>query len=178
MTDKVLSIEIKDGQALTPLEQDAIARLFHAAFDEDYQPYQQIFIDPTHILGKVAGQLVSHALWITRWLELKGQGRLRAAYVEAVASDPEFRRRGFATQVMQRLAEEIQDFHLGALSPAETSLYTRLGWEYWQGPLYTRKDGEWILIPDESAMILRTRNTPPLDLQTSISIEWRPGEVW
>ena len=178
MTDNILSIEIKDEQALTPLEQDAIARLFRAAFEEDYKPYQQVFLHPTHILGKVAGQLVSHALWITRWLEFKDQRKLRTAYVEAVATDPEYRGRRFATQIMQRLAEEIQDFPLGALSPAETSLYARLGWEYWQGPLYTRKHGEWILIPDESAMILRTRNTPVLNLHAPLSIEWRPGEVW
>jgi GNAT superfamily N-acetyltransferase len=178
MKDQTLSIEIISGETLTQGEQDAIARLFRAAFEEDFRPYQQVFVDPTHVLGKLAGELVSHALWITRWLELKGRGKLRTAYVEAVATDPECQGRGYATHVMQRLAEQIQDYQVGALSPAETSLYTRLGWEYWQGPLYARKRGEWILVPDESVMILRTQNTPALDLQTPLSIEWRPGEVW
>jgi len=62
MTGTHLSIEIKPGVALTPQEQEAIANLFKAAFEEDYRPFQEVFIDPIHILGKVGGRLVSHAL--------------------------------------------------------------------------------------------------------------------
>ncbi len=178
MADKVLSIEIKPEKALTLEEQEAIALLFRAAFEEDYRPFQEVFINPTHILGKVGGSLVSHALWITRWLELRGQPRLRTAYVEAVMTYDVYRGNGYATLVMQHLAAEIQDYDLGALSPADTSLYARLGWEFWQGPLYGRKNREWIPIPDERVMILRTANTARLDLQAPLSIEWRDGEVW
>ena len=126
MTGTHLSIEIKPGAALTPQEQEAIAKLFRAAFEEDYRPFQEVFIDPTHILGKVGGRLVSHALWITRWLELQGQPQMRTAYVEAVATDQAYRKNGFASVVMQQLATQIQGYELGALSPADTSLYARL----------------------------------------------------
>lgn len=173
-----LSIEIKPGDALSPQEQEAIANLFMAAFEEAYQPFQEVFIEPTHILGSVDGRLVSHALWITRWLEPQGQPPLRTAYVEAVATDQATRGKGYATQIMTCLAAHIQDYALGALSPADTSLYARLGWKVWLGPLFGRKDGEWIPIPGERAMILNTRNTPKLDLHTPLSIEWRAGEVW
>jgi aminoglycoside 2'-N-acetyltransferase I len=178
MTGTPLSIEIKPGAALTPQEQEAIANLFRAAFEEEYQPFQAVFIDPIHILGKVGGRLVSHALWVTRWLELQGRAPLRTAYIEAVATDQAYRGKGYATQIMACLADQIQDFELGALSPADTSLYTRLGWEFWQGPLFGRKDGVWIPIPGERAMILRTANTPLIDLRAPLSIEWREGEVW
>jgi hypothetical protein len=32
--------------------------------------------------------------------------------------------------------------------------------------------------PDEAIMILRTAQTPPLDLNLLITAEWREGEVW
>lgn len=178
MADQVLSIEIKPGKALTLEEQEAIALLFRAAFEEDYRPFQEVFINPTHILGKVGGSLVSHALWVTRWLGLRYQPRLRTAYVEAVMTDELYRGNGFATLVMQHLVAQIQDYDLVALSPGDTSLYARLGWAFWKGPLYGRKNREWVPTPGERVMILRTPNTPRLDLQAPLSIEWRDGEVW
>ena len=178
MAIETLSIEIKPGYSLSIEEHKAIAVLFRQAFDEDYGPYQDAFKDPIHILGKIEDRLISHALWITRWLQLEGHLLLRTAYIEAVATDSAYRRRGYATVIMQTLAEQIQDYNLGALSPAETSLYSRLGWEFWHGPLYARRDGKWVFVKDEKAMILRTSKTPPLDLQLPLSIEWRPGEVW
>lgn len=172
------SILMKSGDELTQEEKIAVADLFVAAFEEEYLPFQQVFNNPVHILGMVAGNLVSHALWITRWLEIKGQPVMRTAYVEAVATDHAYRGLGYATQIMQYLAKQIQDYDLGALSPADTSLYARLGWEYWQGPLYARKDATWVPIPDEQVMVLRTLNSPLLDLGAPLSVEWRPGEVW
>ena len=104
---------------------------------------------------------------------------MRTAYVEGVATDEHHRSQGFATVVMERLATEIKDFEIGGLSPAETSLYTRLGWEYWRGPLFHRKDNLVIRDPaDEEMMILRLPKTPDLDLTLPISVEWREGEVW
>jgi hypothetical protein len=79
---------------------------------------------------------------------------------------------------MRRLGQEIQDYDIGALSPADTSLYKRLGWEYWQGSLYARKQGRLIPIPGETAMVLRTSSTLPLNIHAPLSIEWREGEVW
>lgn len=178
MAVETLLIETRPGDGLSQDETEAFEALFNQAFEEDYQPYKDVFKDPIHILGKLDGRLVSHALWVTRWLKVKDQPMLRTAYVEAVATDADYRRLGYATQIMQTLAKEIQGYDLGALSPADTSLYARLGWEFWQGPLYARKDGDWVLERGESAMILRTPKTPALDLHTPISIEWRPGEVW
>jgi len=40
--------------------------------------------------------------------------------------------------VMQRLAGAIADFDLGGLCPAETTVYTQLGWVFWRGPLSIR----------------------------------------
>jgi aminoglycoside 2'-N-acetyltransferase I len=173
-----LSIEIKGGDALSLDEYTAVLTLCSDAFEEEMEPYFRTFSHPIHVLAVLDGKLISHALWITRWLQLGDFPLLRTAYVEAVATDESFRRHGYSSHVLSRLQREIQDYDIGALSPAETSLYERLGWEYWQGPLYARKDDELILLPDETAMILRTSNTPALNIQAPLSIEWREGEIW
>ena len=178
MAVETLSIVIRPGNELSHEEREAFTALFIQAFEEDYKPYQEVFTDPIHVLGKIEDKLVSNALWITRWVKLKDQPKMRTAYIEAVATAPTYRGHGYATLIMQTLMEQIQDYTLGALSSADTSLYARLGWEYWQGPLYARKGGEWVLEAGEQAMILRTPNTPTLNLQSPLSIEWRPGEVW
>jgi hypothetical protein len=66
----------------------------------------------THVLGRNNGKLVSHAAWITRWLQIGSGAALRTAYVEAVATEPTCERRGFATTVMRRLQECIIDFEV------------------------------------------------------------------
>ena len=177
MNHKV-SIEVKPGNALSQNEIHEIVDLCSQAFECDYLSFLDVFDDPIHVLAKPDGVLVSHALWITRWLEIKDLPRLRTAYVEGVATHEIYRGEGYAAAVVKRLVGEIQDYDISALSPADTTLYARLGWEYWQGPLYARKDGDWIHVPEETAMILRTPETPRLEFQAPLSIEWREGEVW
>lgn len=177
MTGK-LSIDLKSGEALSQDEINEILTLCSNAFEEDFKPFLQTFTQPIHVVAKLGTKLVSHALWITRWLQAGDSPLLRTAYVEAVATERSYRRRGYATLVMARLGQEIQSYEIGALSPAETSLYTRQGWEYWQGPLYARKEGRLIPIPGETAMILRTPKTPAMNTRAPLSIEWREKEVW
>jgi aminoglycoside 2'-N-acetyltransferase I len=196
MSDR-LHIEVVSGKFLSDAARGDIVSLCNRAYEDDLGALFDTFVDATHVLGLYAGSLTSHAMWVTRWLQpgsgppctcrpspfgrrTKGTGqvRLRTAYVEMVATEPEHRRRGFATEVMKRLAEAIADFELGALCPAEPELYARLGWVFWRGPLFIRTPGEPLSTPDESVMILRLSNTPPLDLDAPLSAEWRPGELW
>ena len=173
-----LDLLVVAGRSLRKDDYAAVLDLCSLAFEEDYEPYLQTFDDPVHVLGTINGKLVSHALWITRWLEVEDGPLLRTAYVEGVATDAQFRGRGYATAVMQRLMAEIQDYDIGGLSPADTTLYSRLGWEFWQGPLFTRVKNGWQPDPEERVMILRLPATPDLDLHLPLSIEWREEEVW
>ena len=104
---------------------------------------------------------------------------MRTAYVEAVATDHPYRRRGYASMVMKRLAKEIIEYDLGGLSPSEPRFYQKLGWELWQGPLFIRKGDELLPSPEEEqVMILRLPGTPEFDLRAPLSAEWREGELW
>jgi aminoglycoside 2'-N-acetyltransferase I len=104
---------------------------------------------------------------------------MRTAYVEAVATEAEYRKRGFASMVMERLVGEIQDYELAALSPFSVDYYERLGWELWHGPLFIRVEDELMpSIDGEEVMVFRLPKTPVLDLNAPLSAEWREGELW
>ncbi len=156
----------------------AILTLCTRAYDVDSADDFVNFPDATHVLARINTHIVSHALWVTRWLQIETAPLLRTAYVEAVATEPVYQGQGLATSVMRRLQESIVDCDIGALSPARYGLYTRLGWEVWRGPLFTRTDHGLVATPDEEVMIFRLPRTPALDLDARLSVEWRSGEVW
>lgn len=163
---------------MPPRLYDEIVALCTRAYEEDLAALMATFHGSVHVLGKEAGQLVSHALWVTRWLQVGSSPPLRTAFIEAVATDRDCRRRGYAGEAMQRIAAEIEAFELAALSPFDAAWYTRLGWERWHGSLFIRTDVGLVPTPDEEVMVLRLPRTPPLDLDAPLSAEWREGELW
>jgi aminoglycoside 2'-N-acetyltransferase I len=79
---------------------------------------------------------------------------------------------------MQRVAAGIGSYELGALSPARQSIYKRLGWDTWQGPLSIRTDDGLLATPGDEVMALRLAQTPRLDVTQPLTAEWREGELW
>lgn len=179
--DENLKLEVIPAEQLASeqvAEIHALCNRAYAIYDVDLEPIFQTFTDATHVIGWRGPAMVSHAMWVTRWLQPGDQPPLRTAYVEMVATEPQLQGRGFASAVMRRLASAIHDFELGGLSPAEPMLYTNLGWVFWQGPLFIRTQESLLSTPDESIMILRLPKTPALDLTLPMSAEWREGELW
>jgi aminoglycoside 2'-N-acetyltransferase I len=174
-----LAIDLRPTAQLQPAELDELRALCAMAYDEDFSHYFEEVGPGVHLIGRLDGQLVAHAMWVTRMLAIAGCGPLRTAYVEAVATRPAFRRRGFAGALLARLAREIGSYDLAALSPSGEGLYQRQGWLPWRGPLFIRDEGRLIPTPDERVMILRLPGTPAdLDLDAAMSAEWRRGELW
>lgn len=179
MTDETLSIQVIKNEDLSENEYSEIVKLCTRAFREDYKPFLKVFPSATHVLGRYRGLLVSHALWVTRWLQYASLPPFRTAYVEAVATDDSYRHRGFATLIMRRLAEEIRDYDLGGLSASRHGFYARLGWQLWRGPLFIRtREGSIPTLNEHDVMILFLPNTPAIDLDAPLSAEWREGELW
>jgi len=165
--------------ALSERTGDELRALCAEAYDEDVSQYFSDIGPGVHLLGWLGDQLVSHAMWVTRTLYLDGGIPLRAAYVELVATPVKLQRRGFASQLLKRLEQEIQDYDLGALSPSDPMFYGSLGWEMWRGPLLVRTADGVEATPDEAVMVLRLPATPErLDLNGSLTVDGRPGEVW
>lgn len=180
----MLDIRLVRGVDLAPDLRESVYALCEQAYGEDLRPLFATFAGPTHLLGFVDNTLASHALWVTRWLQPGDGPLLRTAYVEMVATGPRFQGSGYATALMRRLAGALAatstaaGYDLGGLSPAETTLYSRLGWLFWRGPLFIRAPQGPVPTPDDGVMILCLPQTPPLDLDQPLSAEWRAGELW
>lgn len=183
-TDPPLRLAAVAGEALDRAARAEIIHLCDAAYEGDFSRLFELLPGSFHVLARDdEGALVSHAAWVTRWLQPHEQAPLRTAYVEAVATAPDHQRRGFATAVLRAVAEVLAaepKWELGALSPSDPAFYARLGWELWRGPLAIRRGDELIWSPpDEQVMILRLPQTPAgLDTTSLLTAEWREGELW
>lgn len=165
---------------LTDTERGELLSLCAAAYDEDLSAYLLQIGPGTHVFATIKGVLVSHAMWVTRWLQQPSRPPLRTAYVELVATRPSHERRGLASRVLRQLVHELPSrFDIAALSPTTSAVYLRLGWRFWEGPLFVRLEtGALEPSPEERIMVLDLHGRPPIDTTTQLSIEWRPGEVW
>jgi aminoglycoside 2'-N-acetyltransferase I len=133
-----------------------------------------------HAVVTVDGVVVAHAALVERTL-VAGERRLRAGYVEGVATVPNQQRRGHGSQAMRALQELITEgYEIGGLSTGAHAFYERLGWERWRG--HTFVDGpdgrESTPDDDDGVMVLRTDRTSDLDLTADLVCGWRPGDVW
>ena len=165
---------------MSPLLYDEVVALCTLAYEEDSTALMSTFHGSVHVLGSQAGQLVTHALWVARWLQAGSNPPMRTAFVEAVATRPDCQRQGLGRRVMQRITAEVgaRDFELAALGPADVDWYSRLGWERWRGPLSLRTGTGLVATPGEEVMVHRLPRTPPLDLSLPLSAEEREGEQW
>jgi hypothetical protein len=156
----------------------ALVALCDAAFNENSAAYFRDIGPGEHLLGWDNETLATHLMWVPRTLVV-GRLSLRTAYIEQVATAGSHGRRGYASQLLGMLPPLLASYDIAALSPATESLYLRLGWQYWEGPLSHRKDGEGVPDPEERVMVLPLPRTPTaLDRKAPLSIEWRPGDVW
>lgn len=173
-----MQIEVIEDTAISAEDRAAIVALTSAVFECDYEAFLRSFGRQTHVIARVDGQIVSHALWCDRGLQPEGLPILRSAYIEGVATLPEHRMKGYASAIMRRVAEAIQDYELAALGPSVPAFYARLGWELWRGALFTRIEDRLEPAPEHQVMVLRLPKTPPLNLDVGMSVEWRELEVW
>lgn len=157
-----------------------IVDLCNRAYRESLEDYLRMLGEGWHLLAYHDDRLVSHVMWLERALYVDGTPEpLTAAYVELVATCPDWQGNGLATSLLRRLAHEVRDFDVAALSPSATSLYRFLGWQAWRGALFVRRDEQTYATPDEEVMILKLPGTPAaLNLDAALSVDWRPGEVW
>ena len=171
---------------LSALEISAIRSLLWTAFADEGEDERFSEDDWQHALGgmhfvlDVGGEIAAHASVVERELHVAGRP-MRTGYVEAVAALPGRQRTGLGTTVMRDVGAYLGErFDLGALGTGSHGFYQRLGWETWRGPSAVRASNGRRATPDEDGyiLILRTPNSPPLDLDAAIDCEWRPGDVW
>ena len=134
----------------------------------------------THVIVTEDGRVLSHASVVPRTLRV-GSRALSTGYVEAVATRPDYRRRGHASRVLAEVGRVIgEQYRLGALSTGVPAIYERLGWERWAGPTFARTPTGVLRTADEDGgiLVLRTATVGELDLRAPIVCDWREGDVW
>jgi len=172
-------------QDLTTSEIAAIRALMVAAFgpdeedgftDDDWEHA----IGGRHFVVDVDGEIAAHASVVERALHVDGRP-LRTGYVEAVATAPTRQGAGLGSLIMGEVGAYIRDeFELGALGTGRHRFYERQGWRTWIGPSAVRAAEGDVPTPDDDGyiMVLATPTSPPLDLNATITCDWRPGDIW
>lgn len=159
-----------------------IIEVCKAAFNDE--EFDELFtiaatsVDPTDVIGRLNGIVVSHGMWSTRRLWLEDGTYLKTAFLDAVATDPKWQGHGFGSAIIRRLCEEISEFDISCLTTNRVSFYENLGWERWAGPLATDRNSSVELESGEFAMVWRTPKTPPLNSNSVLTIEGRSGSDW
>jgi aminoglycoside 2'-N-acetyltransferase I len=166
MTDSTL-VTFARTEDLDAATRVAIIQVCLAAHqEEDFQRlFDYVPAGGRHFLACRAGEVVSHALVTTRWLQPATLPILKTAYIDAVATLPIYQGQGYGSAVMRHLAQNIADYEIAGLETDRPSFYTRLGWEVWRGPLAGRS--EQGLVP-----------TPALNLDDALTIECQAGRIW
>ena len=170
---------------LSAAEVDQVRAILLAAFEKDEhggfaEEDWEHALGGTHFLLELDGEIVTHASVVQRSLRVAGVP-IRTGYVEAVATAPGHQGRGFGSAVMHEVNTLIAaEFDLGALGTGSQGFYERLGWQIWRGHAYVRMQAGDEPTPAEDGyiMVLLTPSSPAVDLEASISCEWRPGDVW
>ena len=100
--------------------------LLDAAFDGDFSDDDWAHaLGGTHVWIDGPDGVVSHGALVERTLVCSGQV-VRVGYVEAIATAPAYRRRGYASEVLKRINDLIREQHvLGALSTGMPDFYGR-----------------------------------------------------
>jgi aminoglycoside 2'-N-acetyltransferase I len=168
---------------LTGAELAALRRLLFEAFGDRFtEDDWDHALGGVHIVAVEDDGVVAHGAVVPRTLQAGGRA-LRTGYVEGVATRGDRRGQGLATLVMREAGRVIErEYELGALSDGSgiPGFYQRLGWEAWQGPTWVAAPGGRVRTAEEDGgmLVLRTPATGELDLTTSITCDWRAGDVW
>jgi len=184
MSDKPTILKLPTDALSAQQTADIRALLWAAFADDEHGAFTeedwQHSIGGTHFIALVESEIACHASVVERELHV-ARRPLRTGYVEAVATAPARQGTGFGTAVMREVNALIAaSFEIGALGTGSQGFYERLGWQIWRGPSSVRTDQGEQRTPDEDGyiMALITPLTPPIDLDSPISCEWRPGDVW
>jgi aminoglycoside 2'-N-acetyltransferase I len=168
-----LELAVKKNRDLSEKELEEIITLCSNAFNEDFRPYMKDFIGSRHILGYYEDVLVSHVLWLNRWIRIENTPLLKTAFLDAVAVDEKYRKRGYASSTMTRFTEEITDYDMAVLTTGSPDFYERLGWQAWLGSVsFQRVDGQITSLNNSTLMTLFHPRTPALDVNTPLTVEW------
>ncbi|MEP6814977.1 MAG: GNAT family N-acetyltransferase [Marmoricola sp.] len=176
------TLQVAHTADLDPATLGAAHGLLRDVFEGDLTDHDwEHCLGGMHALAWDDGQLVGHASVVMRRL-LHGGRALRTGYVEGVGVRADRRRRGHAAAMMSALERIIRGaYDAGALGATEDAipLYAGRGWLPWRGETWASTPGGQLLrTPDEDDCIFVLAVAAPLDLDDSLTCDWREGDGW
>jgi aminoglycoside 2'-N-acetyltransferase I len=147
------------------------------------QPFDILFSllppDGTHLLGREDGRLVAHLVITDRAMRFGENAWMRAAYIDAVATHPDFQKRGFAGDLLSLASDLCRErYDLQALSTNAPDLYTRHAFLKWSGKMLIEGEfGEGTTETEEQGtlMVLFSHRSKITDFTLPVTSNWRPG---
>lgn len=133
-----------------------------------------------HALVWRHGAIIAHGAVVQRRLLHRGRA-LRCGYVEAVAVREDCRGQGLAGAVMNAVEQVLRGaYEVGALSSSDAgrTLYDARGWVRWRGPTSALTLDGVIPTPDDDGSVYVLPVTAQLDVDSSLTCDWRDGDVW
>jgi aminoglycoside 2'-N-acetyltransferase I len=181
MTEPILLTSARTEDLSSETRSAIIELCVQAHQQEDFRNlFSYVSSGALHFLGYRSEQLVAHAMVTTRWVQPDSFPPLKTAYIDAVSTLPKYQGFGYGSDLMRRLAAEIDpEYSIACLETDRETFYERLGWEIWRGPLAGRSEKGLIPTPDQHGiMVLRLSHTPQLDLNSMLTIECQTGRIW
>jgi aminoglycoside 2'-N-acetyltransferase I len=179
--DRSGTVMMLTTEELTPSHRAEVIQVCIAAHDSEEFRNLFTFIPSggRHFLAYRDGALMSHAVATTRWAQPEGLPELKTAYVDAVSTRPSQQGLGYGSAAMNALVAGVADYDIACLQTDIPEFYERLGWELWRGPLAGRDEHGVIPTPEQhGVMVHRLPKTPPVDLDSHLSIERQPHRIW
>jgi aminoglycoside 2'-N-acetyltransferase I len=159
----------------------AARRLLDDAFAGDFDDADwDHALGGLHVLAWSNGELVGHGAVVQRRLLHTGRA-LRTGYVEAVAVAAAHRRRGVGSALMDELEDAVLGgYDLGALGATDdgAALYAARGWQRWRGPTSVLTPAGTVRTLDDDGTVLVLPGAVALDLDGSLTCDWRDGDAW
>jgi aminoglycoside 2'-N-acetyltransferase I len=181
MTGSISLASVKTEDLDAHTRASIIQLCIEAHQEEDFKNlFSYIKSGGLHFLAYRDELLVSHAMVTTRWLQPESQPPLKTAYVDAVATLPLYQGYGYGSAVMRKLPSEIDgEYEIACLETERVAFYEQLGWQLWRGPLAGRSEQGLIPTPEQHGiMILELSQTPALNLDAALSIEYQITRIW
>lgn len=155
-------------------------RLLELIFEDWTEHDWEHALGGVHVMAFRRELLVGHAAVVQRRLLYRGEA-LRTGYVEALGVQAAHRRAGVGGRMMSVLEGVIaRAFELGALGATDVAaeFYRKRGWREWRGPLSALTPDGVRPTPEEAGAIYVLPVARQLDLDESLSADWRDGDVW
>jgi aminoglycoside 2'-N-acetyltransferase I len=169
-------VTVRHTAQLSADELAAVRALCDASYDEFGDADWEHALGGMHALVLEDGVLVAHGALVLRRM-LHGGRALRCGYVEAVATDPDRRRRGHGHAVMSALEALAPAYDLLALCSSEAGrpLYAARGWALWRGLTSALTPDGPRPTPDEDSIYVLGGT---VDLDAPLACDWREGDLW